>query len=257
MKKLYLLLAAVMISMTAGAKEVTLEASFLRNITFDVADGMKCVYNAADSAKVDGRDIKKGELRYALTSGDGMELYVYLYEIANLDREKASAVPDTALLRGLNGTVIERQQPVDGELDRIITIRNKKGAIQREYIGFYADGIICFSAVSPSGDFSIADKTAMSVGSNFRWGNLLIIIICVLIVLIPSFIIASGWNYRKSNLPKFWKRIITGLGLSVIIGIAGSLIFGFPLLAAIFWMLVMAIAGGVLFSIGDYIIIWG
>ena len=50
MKKLLFLFAAAMISMTAIAKEVTLESSFLDNITFKVADGLECVYSAVDSA---------------------------------------------------------------------------------------------------------------------------------------------------------------------------------------------------------------
>ena len=55
MKKLLFLFAAAMISMTAIAKEVTLESSFLDNITFKVADGLECVYSAVDSAKAADR----------------------------------------------------------------------------------------------------------------------------------------------------------------------------------------------------------
>ncbi len=251
---MFFLLVTVITSMTAGAKEVTLEGSILRNLSFNVADGLECVYNAVDSAKTGDYDVK-GNLRYVFTSADGLELHVYLNEIANLDREKASAAPDTTILPGLKEIkVLERQQPVDGGLDRIITFKNSKGVLQREYIGFYADGIIYFSAVAPSGDFSLTDKTAMSVDDSLRWGNLLLFIVGILIALIPSFIIASAWEERKSNLPKFWSRTLTSLVLSVIIGIAGSLIFGFPMLKAIFWMLVMAIAGGIMFSMGGTII---
>lgn len=254
MKKIFFLLAAVITCMTAGAKDVTLEGSILRNLSFNVADGLVCVYNAVDSAKTGNHDVK-GNLRYVFTSADGLELYIYLHEIANLDCEKANAAPDTTLLPGLKGIkVLERQQPVDGGLNRIITIKNSKGVLQREYIGFYADGIICFSAVAPSGDFSLTDQTAMSVNDSFRWGNLILLIIGVLIALIPSIIIAFAWEERKSNLPKFWRRILTGLVLSIVIGIAGSLILGFPLLTAIFWMLVMAILGAIMFSMGGTII---
>lgn len=257
MKKMYLLLIAVITCMTANAKEVTLEGSILRNLTFDVANGLECVYNAADSAKANVRNIK-GNLRFVFTSPDDLELYVYLNEIANLDQEKASAAPDTSLIPGLkNMKVLERQHPVDGGLDRIITIKNRKGVTQREYISFYADGIIYFSAVAPSGNFSLADQTAMSVDNSFRWGNLLVIIIGVLISLFPSFLIASAWDERKSNLPKFWKRMIIGLILSVFIGIAWSFILGLPILKAVFWMLVITIALAIMFSVGgNDIIIW-
>ncbi len=254
MRKLFLLFA-VMMGMTAGAKEVTLESS-LRNLTFDVADGLKCVYNAVDSVKAGCRNVADGDLRYVFTSSDGLELYVYLNEFADLDRKKASAVPDTVLMPGLKGMeILERQQPVEGgELDRIILIKNRKGILQREYIGFYVGGIIRFSAVAPSGDFTLTDQTARSLDTSFCWGKLLLYIVCLLIILIPPFIFASAWEERKSNLPKFWKRVLASFVLSVAIGIVGSIIFGLPMLKAIFWMLVIAIVGAVLLCMGGTII---
>lgn len=256
MVKMYLLLASVITCLTAGAKEVTLENSGMRDLTFNVADRLECVYNAGDSAEANGHEVK-GNLRFVFTSADSLQLYVYLYEIANLDKEKASAAPDTVLMPGLKGMIItERLQPVSGELDRIITFKNGKGLMQREYIGFFADGFICFSAVAPSGDFSLADQTAMSVDNSFRWGKLLLIIIGVLIALIPSFIIASAWDERKSNLPKFWKRLTTGLMLSVLVGVAGSLIFDITMLKAVMWMLVITIIGAMGMCMGGGIIIY-
>ena len=254
MKKLLFLFAAAMISMTAIAKEVTLESSFLDNITFKVADGLECVYSAVDSAKAADR-AEEGDLRYIFVSPNGQKLYVYLYAIANLDKEKASAAPDTMLLPGLKDlNIIDRQQPVEGELDRIITIKNKNGSMRREYIGFYANGIICFSAESQSGDFTLTDQTAKSVDDSFRWVNLLLLIICIIICLIPSFMISSAWEERKSNLPKFWKGILKSFVLSIVIGVAGSLIFGFPMLKAVLWMLVITVLGGIMLCMGGTVI---
>lgn len=253
-EKLLFLFAAAMISMTAIAKEVTLESSFLDNITFKVADGLECVYSAVDSAKAADR-AEEGDLRYIFVSPNGQKLYVYLYAIANLDKEKASAAPDTMLLPGLKDlNIIDRQQPVEGELDRIITIKNKNGSMRREYIGFYANGIICFSAESQSGDFTLTDQTAKSVDDSFRWVNLLLLIICIIICLIPSFMISSAWEERKSNLPKFWKGILKSFVLSIVIGVAGSLIFGFPMLKAVLWMLVITVLGGMMLCMGGTVI---
>lgn len=254
MRRIFVLIATVIMSMTVGAKDFKFEGSTLRDLTFNVPDGLDCVYNAVDSAKTYGR-VLDGEFRYLFTSEEGLKLYVYLYEIANVDIEKATAVPDTVLLPFLKELeIIERIQPVEGELDRIITIKNKDGMLRREYIGFFTDGIISFSAESPSGDFALADLTAKSVDNSFRWDKFLLYLVCIIIAMIPSFFFATAWDERKSNLPKFWKRMLTGLMLSFVIGIVGSLVFGFPIMKSICLVLVFEILVTVLLCMGGTII---
>jgi hypothetical protein len=167
--------------------------------------------------------------------------------VENIDVTKASAAPDTTLLPGIKGIeVIERQQPVEGDLDRIITIKNKKGILQREYIGFCAVGMISFSAIAPSGDFSLADQTANTLKSSFNWRVILFIvlgIVCIIVMTIPSFIMSSALDKRKTNMPKAWKRALASLGLSIALGIAASLFGVFNMLTSIFVMLLWNLAG--------------
>jgi hypothetical protein len=250
MRKMFLLLVA-MIYITASAKEVKIGGAIWRNLSFDVADGLECVYNYEDSVKTEHRKASEDNLHYVFTSSDGLELYVYINTVENIDIKKASAAPDTIVLPFISGfDVVERQQPVDGDIDRIITIKNKNGILQREYIGFCAEGIISFSAVAPSGDFNLADQTAKSLKSSTRWGVILLIIAFVIISLIPSFIISSAWNERKSNLPKFWKRLLVGIGISIAIGLTASLILGSNMLISILFMLLWT-------TIGSLLLCWG
>ena len=66
--------------------------------------------------------------------------------------------------------------------------------------------------------------------------------------------ISSAWEERKSNLPKFWKGILKSFVLSIVIGVAGSLIFGFPMLKAVLWMLVITVLGGMMLCMGGTVI---
>lgn len=243
MRKMFLLLAA-MLYMTVSAKEVKIGNTIWRNLSFDVADGLECVYNFEDSVKDGHSNATEGNLRYVFTSSDGMELYVYFNMVENIDVTKACAAPDTTLLPGIKGIeVIERQQPVEGDLDRIITIKNKKGILQREYIGFCAVGMISFSAIAPSGDFSLADQTANTLKSSINWSVILLGIVCIIVMTIPSFIMSSALDKRKTNMPKAWKRALASLGLSIALGIAASLFGVFNMLTSIFVMLLWNLAG--------------
>lgn len=234
MKKSVLFIMALVLCVSINAKEWKVDTGGMRVITFELPDSYECVY---------GGDSVKNDIRYRFKKDDGTLLTVMMIEIENMDESKVKQMPDTMLMPGLKGLeIIERHEPIDGEISRIITIKDYDGSILRDYLCFSSNGIFLMSAYSPTGDFTETDNLAQTINSHFQWKLLLVILLALFLVFVPAFFFGNAWEHRKHNRARFWRCVFGVVLFALVISAIGAVWLDFT-----FWKLLLAYLVSVFF----------
>ena len=229
MKRIFFLLIIALMQCTlASAREYKVSTNYLTNIVIDIPDSYECTYENNDT---------RNPLQYILKKADGTEIEVIMV-CFDLKKSKADEIPDTLILPALkNAKIVERTESADKNKSRTITIQEKNKKMRKNYIKFFNMGILVVSVSSPAGDFSEADNFMQTVDTQTMWKKFLLILIGIVIAVIPGIILATAWDYRKTNAAIFWRRTILSIIVTVLISVALSLYFSVS-----FWMILLIYA---------------
>ena len=224
----FLLIIALMQCTLAGAREYKVSTGYAANIVIDIPDSYECAY--------ENNDIRN-PLQYILKKADGTEVEVIMICL-DLKKSKAHEIPDTLILPALkNAKIVERTESADKNKSRTITIQEKNKKMRKNYIKFFNMGILVVSVSSPNSDFSESDSFMQTADTKTMWKKMLLSLIGIFVAIIPGIILATAWDYRKTNATIFWRRTILSIIVTVLISVALSLYFSIS-----FWIILLIYA---------------